>query len=121
MNFDNNEKWFTAKLTAYLKPNSVSVVNNAACHNVQLNPALATMDWFSDTRIPFSDRMCKRELYSVIKLRNPRSRTVKTDALLTEHGHCILRLPSRHPDFNPTEIMWDQLKIMSPERKLVSV
>jgi hypothetical protein len=46
------------------------------------------IDWLSDPGIPFSDRMCKPDLYSLTKLRKPRLKTFKIDALLAEHGHC---------------------------------
>jgi hypothetical protein len=52
-----------------LPPNSVLLMDNAAYHNVQLNPTQtsssrksAMIDWLSDRGIPFSDRMCKPEL-----------------------------------------------------------
>jgi transposase len=49
--------------------------------------------------------MWKPELYSVIKVRKPRFKTFKIDALLAEHGHSVLRLPPYHPDFNPNEMI----------------
>jgi hypothetical protein len=92
-------------------------VENAAYHNVQLNPAPASscrksamIDWLSDHGIPFSDRMCKPELYSLIKLRKPRFKIFKIDALFAEHGHSALRLPPYHPDLNPTELIRDSVK-----------
>jgi transposase len=92
-------------------------VDNAAYYNVQLNPAptsssrkSATTDWLSDLGISFSDRMCKPELYSLIKLRNPRLKTFKIDDLLAEHGHPALRLPPYHPDRNPIVLIWASIK-----------
>jgi plasmid maintenance system antidote protein VapI len=92
-------------------------VDNAAYHNAQLNPAptsssrkSAMINWLSGSGIPFSDRMCKPELYSLIKLRKPRFKTCKIDALLAEHGHSVLRLPPYHPDLNPIELIWVSVK-----------
>jgi hypothetical protein len=48
--------------------------------------------------------VCKPELYSLIKVRKPRFRTFKSDALLAEHGDSALRLPPHHPDLNPIEM-----------------
>lgn len=30
--------------------------------------------------------------------------------MLTEHGHSVLRLPPYHPDLNPIELIWSDLK-----------
>jgi transposase len=117
MNFDNCERWLKTKLIPNLPPNSVLLVDNAAYHNVQLNPAptsssrkSAMIDWLSDRGILFTDRMCKPELYSLIKLRKLRFKTFKIDALLAEHGHSALRLPPYHPDLNPIELIWASVK-----------
>jgi hypothetical protein len=112
MNFDNYERWLKTMLFPNLPPNSVLVVDNAAYYNVQLNPAptssrkSAMIDWLSDRGIPFSDRTCSPELYSLIKLRKPRFRTFKVDALLAEDGHSALRLPPYHPDLNQIGLIW---------------
>jgi hypothetical protein len=68
------------------------------------------IDWLSGRGIPFSDRMCKPELYYLIKLCKPRFKTFKIDALLAEHGHSVLRLPPYHPDLNPIELIWASVK-----------
>jgi transposase len=54
--------------------------------------------------------MCKPELYSLIKLRKPRFKTFKIDALLAEHSQSALRLPPYHPDLNPIELIWASIK-----------
>jgi hypothetical protein len=54
--------------------------------------------------------MCKPELYSLIKLRKPRFKTFKIDALLAEHGHPVLHLPPYYPDLNPIELIWASVK-----------
>jgi hypothetical protein len=54
--------------------------------------------------------MCKPESYSLIKLRKPRFKTFKIDALLAEHGHSALRVPLYHPDLNPIELIWASIK-----------
>jgi transposase len=116
INFDNYERWLKTKLIPNLLPNSVLLINNAAYHNVRLNPAptsssrkSAMIDWLSDRDIPFSDRMCKPELYSLIKLRK-RFKTFKIDALLAEHGHSAFHLPPHHPDLNPNELICVSIK-----------
>jgi hypothetical protein len=79
------------------------------------------VDCLSGRGIPFSDRMCKPELYYLIKLRKPRFKTLKIDALLAEHGHSALRLPPYHPDLNPIELIWASIKEYAPEIMSVSV
>jgi hypothetical protein len=54
--------------------------------------------------------MCKPRLYSLIKLHKPQFRTFKIDALLTEHGHSVLRLLPYNPDSNPAEVIWVSVK-----------
>jgi hypothetical protein len=117
MNYYNYEGCLKTKLIPNLPPNSVLLVDNAAYHNVQLNPAptsssrlSAMIDWLSGRGIPFGDRMCKPELYSLIKLRKPQFKTFKIYALLAKHVHSVLRLPPYHPDLNPIELIWVSIK-----------
>lgn len=64
------------------------LVGNAAYHNVQLNMAQTSFRksvmiyWLPDRDIPFSDRMCKAELYSLTKLHKRRFKILKIHALL---------------------------------------
>jgi hypothetical protein len=44
------------------------------------------------------------------KLRKPRFKTFKIDALLFEYGHPALRLSPYHPDLNPIELIWASIK-----------
>jgi hypothetical protein len=117
INFYNRERLLKTKLIPNLPQNSVLLVDKAAYHNVRLNPAptsssrkSAMIDCLSGRGIPFSDRMCKPELYSLIKLRLPRFKTFKIDALFAEHGHSALRLPSYHTDLIPIELIWASMK-----------
>jgi transposase len=117
MNFDNCESWLKTKLIPNLPAYSVLLMDNAAYHNVRLNSAptsssrkSAMIDCLSDRGMPFSDRMCKPELYSLIKLRKPRFKTIKIDALLAEHGHSVLCLLPYHPDLNLNELIWASVK-----------
>lgn len=117
MNFVNYQKWLTTKLIPNLPQNSVLVIDNAPYHNVELNPAPNSscrkadmMDWLTLHAIPFHSKMLKPELYSLIKLRKPAFKTFKIDALLSQHGHSVLRLPPYHPDLSPIELIWKSLK-----------
>jgi hypothetical protein len=79
------------------------------------------IEWLSGRGIPFSDRMCKPELYSLIKLLKPRFKTFKIDAVRAEHGHSVLRLPPYHPDLNPIELIWASVKEYVARKMSVSV
>jgi hypothetical protein len=88
-------------------------VDNAAYHNEQLNLAQtssqksAISNWLSDHGIPFSDRMCKPELYFVIKMHKPRFKTFNIDA---EHSHSVLCLTPYRPDLYPIKLIWGSVK-----------
>jgi hypothetical protein len=53
---------------------------------------------------------CKSELYFVTKLRKPRCRTFKIDAVLVEHGHPAFHFPPCHPDLKPVELIRESVK-----------
>jgi hypothetical protein len=66
-------RWFKMNIIQNLAPTSASVVQNAAYHNVQLNPAPTSLsrksvmvDWFSDHGVPFSDQIYMFGLCSLI-------------------------------------------------------
>jgi hypothetical protein len=61
MDFDNYERWLKTKLIRNLPPSLILIMDSAAYHNVQLNPASssssrkrAVIDRFSNPGIPFS-------------------------------------------------------------------
>lgn len=117
MNFENFKRWVTEKLIPNLPPRSVIVMDNASYHNVQLNRAPtsastknAMKQWLSEMKIPFHSDMLKNQLYELIKLHKPRFKTFVIDQLLAEKGHAVLRLPPYHPDLNPIELIWSDMK-----------
>jgi hypothetical protein len=69
------------------------------------------MEWLSNRNIPYDCHLTKPEIYDIIKEQKimypPK---YKLDAVLQEHGHKVLRLPPYHPDFNPIEKIWDNVK-----------
>lgn len=117
MNFDNFYKWLSEKLIPNLQPNSVIVLDNAPYHNKVLNPAPTSsstkeimIEWLVQKGIPVSTSMLKPEIYSIVKTHKPSFQQYKIDALLSEYGHSVLRLPPYHPDLNPIELIWSTLK-----------
>lgn len=117
MNSDNYERWLRTKLMPNLPPNSVVVVDNASYHNKQVDAAptantkKADMQiWLRQKGIPFEESMLKPELYNIIKKNKDEYKKFNSDAILNEAGHSVLRLPPYHPDLNPIEMAWSQIK-----------
>lgn len=110
-------KWMTEKLLPNLEPRSVLVVDNASYHNVQVDKAPTSKskkqemkDWLSKHNIPFTDDMFVPELYQLVKLYKPRFCRYLLDETVEKEGHTVLRLPPYHPDLNPIELIWADVK-----------
>lgn len=110
-------KWLMEKLLPNLEPRSVLVVDNASYHNVQVHKAPTSKskkqemkDWLSNHNIPFTDDMFVPELYQLIKLYKPRLCRYLLDETVQKEGHTVLRLPPYHPDLNPIELIWADVK-----------
>lgn len=117
MNSENYERWLGTKLMPNLPPNSVVVVDNASYHNKQLDAAPTSttnktgmQTWLREKVIEFKESMIKPELYYLIKKHKEKYKKNYIDAILNAAGHCVLRLPSYHPDLNPIEMAWSQIK-----------
>lgn len=117
MNSENYERWLRTKLMPNLPPNSVVVVDNASYHNKQLDAAPSsntkkadTQAWLRQKGIEFEESMLKPELYNIVKKYKDQFKKFNIDAILNEAGHSVLRLPPYHPDLNPIEMAWSQIK-----------
>jgi hypothetical protein len=117
MNFDNYGKWLREKLIPNLPPNAVVVIDNAPYHNVleekcpnSNSTKVKMMNWLSEKNIPYSPEMFKPELYALIKIHKPHYQKYRVDKIMASYGHTILRLPPYHPDLNPIETIWAQVK-----------
>ncbi|KAJ0169957.1 hypothetical protein K1T71_014563 [Dendrolimus kikuchii] len=91
MNDDNYETWLVNQLIPNIPSDSVLVIDNAPYHNKYVE------------RPPNSNTI-EQEMI------NWRGIQFSVDKILAEHGHTVLRLPPYHPDFNPIENIWSQLK-----------
>lgn len=65
------------------------------------------INWLNGHEIPVDSKLTKPQIHGII-CRHKESYTVFR--ILAEHGHTVLRLPPYHPDFNPIENVWSQLK-----------
>ena len=59
--------------------------------------------------ISFGDDMLKANLLTLVRLHKSEP-TYEIDNIIRREGHKSLRLPPYHPDFNPTALIWNQLK-----------
>ncbi|XP_054288006.1 uncharacterized protein LOC129003735 [Macrosteles quadrilineatus] len=110
-------KWMKEKLLPNIPPKSVIVVDNAPYHNAQLDKAPTSnsrkqemKDWLTKHGIQYSNEMLVPELYKLVLLNKPRFIRYEIDELLTGTDHVILRLPPYHPDLNPIELIWAEVK-----------
>lgn len=117
MNSVNYVKWLKEKLIPNLPPNSIVVMDNASYHNVLLekqptcNSRKSEMiQWLQVRRIHFPTTATNAELYEIIKMYKQEEKKFTVDTLLREHGHTVLRLPPYHPELNPIEKIWAQVK-----------
>ncbi|XP_063924723.1 uncharacterized protein LOC135138677 [Zophobas morio] len=66
--------------------------------------------WLEEKEIPVDPNLTKPELYQVIKEYKSKHRVYKLDLLMAQHGHQVLRLPPYHPELNPIEKIWANVK-----------
>jgi hypothetical protein len=52
----------------------------------------------------------KEQLYEIIKAYKPKYKTFLVHEIMAANGHTVLRLPPYHPDLNPIEFIWVDLK-----------
>ena len=124
MNSGNYSKWFEEKLLSNLNEPHVIIIDNAPYHSTQVDKAPTTNDnknvmqeWLRAHNIHFSpdDRKC--ELMEKIKANKPPIR-YKIDELAASKGHEVIRLPPWHPDLNPIEYIWGDVKRKVRQRNL---
>lgn len=117
MNKDNYYKWVTEKLLPNLSKNSVVVLDNATYHCHQSNRAPNSnslkkdmINWLTENNISFNSTMLKPQLYDIIRKHKQVFIKYSLDSILSKEGHDIIRLPPYHPDLNPIEMIWSQVK-----------
>lgn len=117
-NFDQYEKWFKFHLLPSLKPNSVVIVDGGSnYHNRVLNPCPHSnskkkemMDYLTTRNVPYTSDMYKPHLYQLVLLNKDKFNDYRTDSLLREYGHTVIRIPARHPDLNPVKNILGSVK-----------
>lgn len=66
--------------------------------------------WLTEKGIQYDLSLQKPELYKLIRINKNRFKSFSIDRILGEQGHEVLRLPPYHPDLNPIEMAWSDIK-----------
>ncbi|CAK1594493.1 unnamed protein product [Parnassius mnemosyne] len=126
MNFVNFNKWTKEKLLLNLPPRSVIVMDNAAYHLVQegkkptvTNTEASMQAWPQRHNVEFDSSLRKCDLLKLIKQHGSEN-VYKIDEVLKAAGHEVLRLPPYHPDLNPIELVWGDIKGQLSRNELYS-
>ena len=67
-------------------------------------------DWLSKNRVGFSSSMLRPELLKLAKA-HKKTKKFHIDKYLESKGHACLRLPPYHPQLNPIELVWAEIKL----------
>ena len=119
-NFDADlfEKWFE-KLCgiAFQKYGSCRIhLDGAKYHKRVINPVPNSsnkkeklMEWLFTNGISFDERLKKSELVQLVKKNRP-SPIYKCNLIAQSYNHYVLYTPPYHPELQPIEIIWANLK-----------
>ncbi|XP_076036265.1 uncharacterized protein LOC143022129 [Oratosquilla oratoria] len=118
MNASFFEEWFKKQLIPNIMPNSVIIMDNASCHNAMLEKVPTPSwrkgelkDWLIKKRVQPSSALSKAELYELAQNKICKDNTkYAIDTIAEEAGHRIVRIPPYHCQYNPTELIWAQVK-----------
>ena len=113
MNSDHFLEWFEKTLIPNLNPRSVIVMDNAPYHNIltkETKPVTNAMKkdeiikWMNERKIAFEPESTKPEILQIAKQHTPPKKYV-SDEIAAKYGHVVLRLPVKHCELNPIEII----------------
>ncbi|XP_068242248.1 uncharacterized protein [Palaemon carinicauda] len=118
MNATVFEKWFRTQVLPNIPPKSVIVMDNASYQSRQEEtfPTSSWVkedieNWLEEKGIAVGNDLPKAELYELTKnFRKDRRKKYVVDAMATEAGHIVLRLPPYHCHYNPIDLIWAQVK-----------
>ena len=121
-------EWWTHQLLPALDEPSVIVLDNASYHNTRL-PETAPpksncrkqvmIDWLTERSINIPQNSKCSDLKALIKQNKPKPVYI-TDSLAGEQGHFVLRLPVRHCELNPIELVWANCKNFVARKNITS-
>ncbi|XP_063628762.1 uncharacterized protein LOC134800200 isoform X1 [Cydia splendana] len=114
LNFNNYKQWLTKQLLPNLPENTAIVMNNENCvfeNCPDPNSSKSFMHvWLTERNIDYEETMNKVELYDLILKGKGTFKSHSIEELVRSKGFQVLRLPPHHPDLNPMEHIWRELK-----------
>ena len=117
MNGKHFEEWLETKVFPNIPEESVIVMDNASYHSVKeekvptkSNNKTELEAWLTKHNVTFSSTAKKDDLLRLVAAKKPTTPKYKIDELAKKYGHEIVRLPPYHPDLNPIELIWSQIK-----------
>ncbi|XP_075225733.1 uncharacterized protein LOC142326885 [Lycorma delicatula] len=118
MNMSNYMKWISETLLPNLpkEPKSILVIDNVSYRNVLTEKTPTSnitkngmISWLKQKGIGFC--FLKLQLYEIIKSNKQRFACYLLDDMSGKEGYNnVLRLPPHHPDLNPIEMIWAEVK-----------
>ena len=111
-------EWVEKQLVPNLPPRSCLVLDNAPYHNIRTEDSKSPttnsrkqemQDYLKAHNIQFDPKLTKPKLYDIIKV-NKVDPVYKADDIISQAGHCTLRLPPYHCNLNPIELVWGDIK-----------
>lgn len=66
-------------------------------------------EWLTRHNVPFDESARKCDLMTLINQQNV-EKQYRVDEIIKAEGHTVLRLPPYHPDLNPIELVWGDVK-----------
>ena len=124
MNAQVFEKWFKTQLLPNIASSSIIVMDNAAYHFVRFEKCPTAswrkaeiFEWQIKKEVNPDSALLKAELLEMAKPISSRlSKKYRIDAIASEAGHTVVRLPPYHCQYNPIELIWANLKTLVAHR-----
>lgn len=119
MNPQHFIEWFENNLLNNLNSNSVIVMDNAPYHSKKMDkvPTKSStkkdiLSWLVSQKLVAEESdLRKCELEKILEMNKPRfPPRYEIDELARSRGHRIVRLPPYHCEFNPIELIWENVK-----------
>jgi transposase len=118
MNHEHFKDWWENTFLPALPNPTTIVMDNAPYHTVMTPesraPTTATkkedmLVWLRGKGVVVTPDLTKAELLQHVRINRPKKEYI-VDQLAMLHGHEVLRLPPKHCELNPIELIWGQMK-----------
>lgn len=108
--------WVCEKLLHSLPPNSVIVMDHPKKidEDEDREPTKCSskdeiQEWLTRNHIAYTAAMSKKDLLELVQKNKPKQE-FKMDVILKEQGRTVLYLPLHHPELNPIQLVWADIK-----------